>query len=472
MLEFWPHMTASAVIIADVVAVIHAVMTRRDSRAAAGWVTFVLLLPIVGAVLYVLLGVNRVRRRASALRSADHKPLDSLGPFARGTGDVDASLAGLVRLGDSLHHLPLVSGNQATLLDSGDEAFPAMLSAISNAQASITMATYIFDKDAWGLRFVSALGQAVARGVQVRVLIDGVGARYSFPTITRQLRRSGVNVREFLPPRLGLGLPFANLRNHRKLLVVDGTLGFTGGLNIRAGSVLADDPRHPTRDLHVRLQGPIVSQLQETFAEDWRFVAKESLDGPIWYPAPVSAGGILARGIAAGPDEDMDALPITLVAALNLARKRVAIVTPYFVPERTLYHALEVTALRGVIVDIIVPERSNVRLVNWAFWGSVDRLIEKGCRIWLSPAPFDHSKMAVVDGQWSLFGSANWDARSLRLNFEFCVEAYDAPLASEFEAACESRRVASKRLTTQMLVERRWLRKLRDASARLLTPYL
>ena len=187
-------------------------------------------------------------------------------------------------------------------------------------------------------------------------------------------------------------------------------------------------------DLQVRVEGPVVAQLQGAFAEDWLFTTGETLDGPQFFPALGSAGGVLARGIPDGPDEDFETIRWLLLGALATARDRVRIVTPYFIPDAALVTALDVAVMRGVSIDVIIPERGNLRVLQWAQTAQLWQVLERGCRVWLSPPPFDHTKLMVVDGAWTLLGSANWDPRSLRLNFEFDVECYGAELARSAEA--------------------------------------
>ena len=214
---------------------------------------------------------------------------------------------------------PLLAGNLIEPLVGGDAAFPAMLAAIDGATRSVSMMSYIFDNDRSGREFVEALKRAVERGVEVRVLIDAIGSRYSFPSIVGVLARAGVRVERFLESLVPGYFAYANLRNHRKILVVDGKLGFTGGLNIREGAVLSLNPKYPLHDLHFRLVGPVVLHLQETFAEDWAFSTKEILTGELWYPPLEPAGEMLARGIRYGPDEDIGEMRLALAGALSCA---------------------------------------------------------------------------------------------------------------------------------------------------------
>jgi cardiolipin synthase len=347
-----------------------------------------------------------------------------------------------------------------------------MLEAINQARHSVSLLTYIFDRDKVGLAFAHALGEATRRGVEVRVLIDAAGTRYSWPTILHALRKEGVRYGRFLPV-LSMGRLLAmNLRTHRKILVSDGLLGFTGGLNIRAGHCLKKNPRHPIQDLHFRVQGPVVTQMQEAFADDWLFTTGESLRGEKWFPEPQTAGQVYARGVIDGPDEDFEKLRWTLLGALSIARYSVQIVTPYFLPERALVAALNVAAMRGVRVDIILPAQSNLPFVQWASRAMWWQVLEHGCRLWVTPPPFDHSKLMVVDSCWALVGSANWDARSLRLNFEFNLECYDSELAARLEKLIDAKREQAREVTLQEMDGRPLPTRLRDGIARLASPYL
>ena len=265
---------------------------------------------------------------------------------------------------------------------------------------------------------------------------------------------------------------YANLRNHRKLLILDGRRAFTGGLNIRIGHCLARNPLCPIVDSHFHLVGPIVAQMQEVFASDWLFCQNESLVGPDWFPELSMSGDVLARGISSGPDSDHGKLRFVLLGALAAAQRSVTIVTPYFLPDAALITALNVAAKRGVAVDIILPENNNLALVKWAATAQFWQMLEFGCRIWLTPGPFDHTKLVLLDGLWTLIGSSNWDPRSLRLNFEFNVECYDLELTAHVQELITQKRAAAHCVTLEEVDSRPIPRRLRDGVARLFSPYL
>lgn len=378
---------------------------------------------------------------------------------------------GLERTGREVTGLSLVEGNRIELLTDGDETFPAMLDAIRSARHSIGLSTYIFDNDEAGEPFIEALADAVHRGVQVRVLIDAVGGLYSSPPVPKLLEARGIRTASFLKSFLPWRALYLNLRNHRKILVVDGRTGFTGGINIRAGCLSAATQGR-TQDLHFRVEGPVVSHLAASFVGDWVFTTGERLDGDDWFPALESRGDIEARGVSDGPDEDFETLRWTLLAALASAEHTVRIVTPYFLPDQTLVAALNLAALRGVTVDIVIPEHNNLRVVGWAMLGQIRQVLKFGCRVWLSPAPFDHSKLMIVDHAWTLFGSGNWDPRSLRLNFEFNVEAFDPAFAARAESAVWGKIGRARRLTIEEVDAWPVTKRIRNGLAWLFSPYL
>ena len=477
--DIWPYVSAGLHLALGLIMSGHVVLTKRDTRAAIGWVGVIWLAPLVGPVLYLLFGVNRIERRATSIRADQPRSPTTVAPSLHDVDSVrkvlgsnNAHLNPLVRLVGEVTHVSPTGGNRITPLLNGDDAYPTMIDAINRAESSVSLATYIFANDQTGEMFRHALSQAVSRGVEVRVLIDAVGARYTWPPIERSLRRAGLRVAKFLPTLVPARLHYSNLRNHRKIMVVDGRIGFTGGINIRQSSVMRHPCRRPIQDLHFCIEGPVVLHLQEVFAVDWAFCTDELLQGDRWFPTIPPVGTAVARGIADGPDLDFDKLRMTLLGAVDCAATSIMIVTPYFLPDEALITALSVAALRGVRVDIVLPEKNNLTMVQWASMATVREILTRGCRVWLSPPPFDHTKLMLVDDVWTLLGSANWDPRSLRLNFEFNVECYDTELASQLGQLLRRRREMSRLLTLADVDGRSLPVRLRDGIARLASPYL
>lgn len=458
-------MLAVSTVLLAIGTTVHIVLNKRESRAAAAWTGLVWLVPLLGFVLYLMIGVNRIRRRAKQITGGRLDVASGWRPAVEPQPEQDnmQSLAGLVA---RLTGQPLTGGNNIHLLQAS-EAMEAMITAVEEAHESIYLCTYIFGNDTAGHRMVAALEAACQRGVRVRVLVDGMGLLYSFPTIRRRLRRAGIPHSRFLYSLAPWRMPYLNMRNHRKVLVIDQLLGFTGGMNLRAG-YLAKPPT--VHDLHFAVRGPVVAHLLHSLATDWHFTTGELLDET--YHGPALQGDVLARAISAGPDADFEKRRLTLLAAIGSAQHEVRIMTPYFVPDQSLQMALYLACLRGVRVRILLPQNNNLRIVHWAAMHIIPWLIDKGCEVSLSSGVFDHGKLMTVDGCWSLIGSGNWDARSLRLNFELDMECYDKALATQLNRCFDRRDANARQVDSGLLSSWSAPRRVRNALAHLLEPYL
>lgn len=443
----------------------HVLMTKRDVPATIGWIGLAWLSPFLGALFYVAFGVNRVQRRARRLMRSAQNGDDRI------TGDIssDDPLERLKIAIGKITGQDTASGKVAAVLDCGDQAYPQMLAAIEGARSEIRLSTYIFRTDEIGKQFIGALAKAHRRGVRTRVLIDGFGGGFLLSSAYRRLRRQGVDAFRFLHSALPWKMPFLNLRLHKKILVVDGSAAFIGGLNIGGENLVAQRPKAPVRDIHFRLQGSIVRQIEEAFDDDWSFATGEEPNRRGRVPRTPPGGGA-ARTIVAGPDQEIDQLVLVLLSAINLARRSIRIATPYFLPAEQLITALRLAVLRGVDVRLVLPGANNHRLVAWAARTHIRPLLQTGCHVWRSPPPFDHSKLMTIDGEWSLIGSANWDTRSLRLNFELTVEFYDKELSAQLAEIIDAK--CADEITLEEIDSRGVVMKLRDAAARLSMPYI
>lgn len=476
-LNFWTITLALLSITGALAALGHLILRHRDHRSAAFWTALVVFSPLVGPLLYLFLGVNILRRQGRRYRSGIHEPWhdpvpEHPLPLAPAETCESQDHQQLARTLDRLSRFNFTTENSVRVLNGGDEAMPRMLEAIRSAQRSVTLASYIFEAIGIGADFVAELGAAVRRGVQVRVMVDDAGTRYSWPPVIEALRQAGVQARRFMPSRLVLRLITMNLRNHRKILVVDGETAFTGGMNIREGNMLSRKPAHPVQDMHFEVRGPAVAQIQRVFAEDWAFCTQEALEGERWFPALKPVGGASIIGVVDGPDEDLEVMPAVFFAALNAARHEVKIVTPYFLPPVVLIAALRMCAIRGVKVTILTPAENNIPFVSWAAQTLYPELLAAGCRIFESPPPFDHSKFFVIDGVWSFVGSTNWDPRSLRLNFEFNIACHDAELGGTLTAEMDRMLALSREVTREALDAAPVLQRARNGFARLFIPVL
>ncbi len=474
--NIWPHLVGGLTFLITVITSTHVILYKKNARSAFAWIGIIWLVPVVGTLLYIIFGINRIKRKAKILRSAlaefprtssfiNNIPSDEKAIF-------EDQFRRLSEMLEQIVEAPLLPGNKIIPLENGDHAYPEMLKAIEKAEETVTLSTYIFDNDRAGEMFLEALNSASKRGVDIRIIIDDVGARYSFPPITKRLKQMGIKAVRFLPTLLPTRLPFMNLRNHRKILVVDGRTGFTGGMNIREGHILNINPPYPVKDIHFLVKGPVVKQMQQVFAEDWYFCTGEVIEGEKWFPDIDSEGDVWARGIPDGPDEDFEKHLLTVQSALTIATNSVKIVTPYFLPEETLISTINLAALRGVKIDIVMPQENNIPIIKWASFNIMDQIMNENCRIWLTPPPFDHSKIMIVDDKWVLIGSGNWDARSFRLNFEFNIECYNSSLAREISEIVDKKISDAQRVTSEDIKNRSFPTKIRDGVAFIFSPYL
>jgi cardiolipin synthase len=446
---------------------LHVLAHNRNPGSAVSWIGLAWLSPVVGSVLYLLLGINRVRRRARSL--AVPTPDDAVIEALPGPPDCQ-HLAGLELAARRISRRNVQPGNAILMLANGDAAYPQMLAAIDGAAASVGLSSYIFRADQVGNDFIAALIGARRRGVEVRVLIDGYGGGYLRSSTYRKLRRARVPAARFMHSVLPWRMPFLNLRTHRKILCVDGRVAFTGGLNIGAENVVARNPRHTVLDSHFRIDGPGVAQVCEAFAGQWYFTTGEKLTGAAWFPALAPVGDSLVRAVTSGPDQDLEKIEMLVLEAIGCARSSIKIMTPYFLPDDRIITALALAAMRSVEVDLVLPEHSNHPTVDWALRAHIGPLLAAGCRVWTHLPPFDHSKLLAVDGIWCFIGSANWDMRSFRLNFEINLEVYHSGLIELVSAKITANQ------TTQVMsadLDRRSLPiRLRDNAAHLMLPYL
>jgi len=480
----FPHLEWLVIIFLELISWItaaHALLNKRDSRAALGWIAVCLLFSPVGPLLYFLFGINRVRTQGQRLGG----PLSMLMRIgAEGVvrpdhpvvqSKVPETYRPIAGLSGRVTNLPLLPGNYIEPLENGERVYPAMLNAIDQARESIYLCTYIMDTNRTGRRFIAALGDAARRGVDVRVILDGAGEYYYFPRAGKLLEKAGIPAKRFLPPKLLPPSIYINLRNHRKIMVVDGAIGFTGGMNI-GDRHMAADLSNALRvvDIHFRVYGPVIAQMEKAFLADWGFCGgNPHPSGPKTGPHPArSNGNALCRTVVDGPNEDIDKLAMIFVGAAATARQRICVMTPYFLPARDLVGALQAAALRGVEVTILLPSKSNLPYVKWASDNMLWMLLKEGVRIFYQPPPFVHSKLFLVDDYYTIIGSPNIDPRSLRLNFEMALEVYDPELNNNLAERFAKARSKSQEISLAEMDGRPLPVKIRDSLCWLFSPYL
>lgn len=468
------------------VAACHALLRKRDPRAALGWAAVCVLTPLIGPLLYVLFGITRTDSRAVRLmrKAARKVPGSDLhgGLFnARPKGYVEheklpSGVRALAVPGRRLTGRHVVGGNIVTAMHNGENAYPRMLEAINAASSHVFLSTFIFDDDSVGRRFADALCAAAKRGCDVRLLVDGVGAMHmALPSLfgeslRQRLVHHGVRVGRFLPP-LAFPPQFSiNLRTHRKVMVCDGIVGFTGGMNISAHHLAHTGKPDRVRDVHFEFHGPAVAQLQAGFLMDWDFVTGEPGHSPLCIPVQEREGAPFCRILMDGPGTVHDTIHDLFCAMVSEAKRSVRIMSPYFLPTHELAGALSSAVLRGVRVEVILPGYNNQRLVDWAMTHQLPELVLRGVDIRYQPPPFVHTKLMLVDGVYTLLGSANLDPRSLRLNFELVAEVFDPALTGTLTAFFHHTRNGSTPLNPRARLSLPI--RLRNAAAWIFSPYL
>jgi cardiolipin synthase len=441
------------------------VLQKREPIATLTWLLYLALLRWIGLVFYHYLGPRRFRRtRLKRLRSRER--LDA----SHGSASFRTESSPLMRLGAATTGYAPTTAREVRLLVDGAETFDAIIAAVAQAQKHVHLEYYVYEPDMTGTRLREALIERARAGVHVRLLLDALGSSRIGYAWLAEMRAAGVEVVFFHRTRWrlrGLWRPRLNYRNHRKIAVIDGVVGFTGGVNItdEENERLRDDAFH---DLHLRVEGELVRWLQLTFAEDWTYACgRPPVDEALWPPS--EPGPIEAIALPAGPDSPWEAIHRVMVSAIEQARERVWLCTPYFVPSEAARQALTSAALRGVDVRVLVPTMSDSRWVSAAARSYYDELHGAGASVFEYPGML-HSKALLVDGDVSVFGSSNFDNRSFRLNFELCVLFEDADVAASLAAEFRHDLLLARQVS--------WPRRLTlgqrlgEAWARLLSPVL
>jgi cardiolipin synthase A/B len=454
---------------------------RRGASATMGWVVILLVMPIVGLVAYYFFGRRRLKRTRSvykALRSASAaetgpatsrrhlRQQEALEEIASG------HRLGLVHLAERVSTRPLTGGNLITIYTHGGESLDAIHQAIAGARHHVHLEYYIFRPDGAGRRMLHVLESVARRGVKVRLLVDDVGSGELHRRDTRALIQAGGEFARFNPVLGARALHHVQLRNHRKIVVVDGETCFTGSQNVGDEYAGARGRLGTWRDTHLRIRGPATASLQQVFWDDWRFATGERSRSLELFPDVETSGDQWVHVVDSGPDIDSSAIHYLLFSAIATAERSVDLVTPYFIPDPALVESMQAAALRGVQVRLLVPGRSDSALVTYAGRWYYDELLETGVKIWEYQRGMLHAKTAVVDGWWSVVGTANMDQRSFFLNFEVNTVLYGHAAARRLSSDFESDLHYALPITLAQLhrMPRRF--RIYSAFARMLSPLL
>lgn len=457
------------------------VVIRKGDRApvALAWVVVVMVMPGVGLIAYLMLGEvwfgrKRMRRHAEVLARLDTPETHLHSDPRAGHANLEPSERQLARLAESVSHSHVTSGNRLSLHSDTDETLDAMIAAIDRAQHHVHLLTYIYLEDAAGERVGEALLRAAARGVPVRLLVDGLGSRAFLKSPLRgKLATGGVRVAEALPiSPFRMLVQRIDVRNHRKLLVVDGRVAFTGSQNIAAKGFAPKARYAPWVDCSVRIEGPLVRELQLIFVEDWFLDTNELLDDlmkihPEWDPQ-----GIPAQTVASGPNFNNAAVSSLLEAAVQVSEQELVLTTPYFVPDIALHRAISVAARRGVETHLVLPRRNDSRLVGLASRSHYEDLMDAGVRIHEFTEGLLHAKTVTIDRSLAFVMTANLDRRSFEINFEQSVIIYDTDFASQLRFLQQGYMDRSIEVSPHVWRHRPIAHRLAQNAAGLLSPLL
>ncbi len=453
---------------------------RKEPASTIAWILTLIFLPALGAILFLMFGRDRVRLPAKRKRELDRIVLAQLAaarpsdpPAGAAALPIATSLErALFRVGEHLSHLRATGGNKVDVLVDGEETYDAIGAAIDSARHHVHAQYYLIRNDATGRWFRDRLVAAAKRGVVVRLLLDGYGCLALGRSWRRPLLRAGARVADFLPMRSVLLQP-VNLRNHRKIVVVDGETAFTGGFNV-GDEYKAGMPGVGTwRDVHLRITGAAAAELQRVFFQDWAFATKEPIDSVAYFPRESpKRGDATVAIVTSGPDTRTEAIHRLFFGAIVGGEHEVAITTPYFVPDESILVAMELAAMRGVDLKLVLPSRSNHRVTFHAGRSFYTQLLEAGVDIREYAPGIVHAKTLIVDSAVSLVGSANMDLRSFRLNFEVHALVHDRAVAARLRETFQADISKSRRVDLAEWQARPWRARIKEGASRLVSPLL
>lgn len=450
------------------------VLDRRSPVATLAWIGILAWLPLVGALVYYFFGPRRLRRRK--LKRQESAKLIAKTMSALDEELDDTRWSGLARLAVAAGESPPLPAAGIELFFEGDPLYAAIVKAIDAAEHHVHVEYYIFDGDRIGELVRDALVRARKRRVEVRLLLDGIGAYALTDAFVAPLVAEGGEVAWFNPVS-GFRPRLANFRTHRKIVLCDGAVAFTGGMNVTRDHSARENGPRAWRDTHVTFRGPAARALQRVFLEDWTFATGRAPTlGEAYFPTmsaqPSDAFPTRVQVVASGPDRDLSAIHQFFFGAITQAQQRVWLSTPYFVPDEPMLAALVATALRGVDVRILVPARSDNVIVDLAARSYFPELVRAGVRLFAYEGRMLHAKTLVIDGELAVVGTANFDNRSFRLNFEVVAAVYDPACTDELARAFTRDLEHAPPIQPRELRRRDLLPRLGESSARLFSPLL
>ncbi|WP_084315711.1 cardiolipin synthase [Thalassobacillus devorans] len=456
-------------------------LERRDASATWAWLMVLLFIPVGGFLLYLIFGRRLSKKEIFTWDKKNRLGLlaavqDQLRSIEQDTLKLDhselESFEDLFYLHLKNNDALLTKDNQVEIFTDGQDKFHALIEDIENAKEHIHLLYYIIRDDQLGQRLSEALIKKAKQGVKVRVLYDDMGSRTLSRKYVKRLEKSGVEVEAFFPaliPKLNMKI---NYRNHRKLTIIDGKIGYIGGFNI-GDEYLGFNKRFGYwRDTHLKVEGGAVHNMQTRFILDWNHASRQDIHYEDRYYQAEPKGDVAMQIVSSGPDSEWEQIKHGYIKMILSAKDTVYIQTPYFIPDDSLLDAVRIASLSGVDVRVMIPKMPDHPFVYWATYSNVGDLLEAGAKIYIYQKGFLHAKTIVVDGKIASVGTANIDVRSFRLNFEVNAFLYHPDLAKELEDSFLEDIIDSTQLTVQLYKHRsKWIR-FKESIARLLSPIL
>ncbi len=461
-------------LVLSAIAVASLLRNKREPSSTIAWLVVVIAIPVLGTLLFWILGPQRLERSAEKRKERLHAKVPPRNPNRPPSHTADHSGLrdnSVLKLAKQISEYEVSFDNRVSILPDPATSLAAMREAVRRAKHFIHLEYYIIASDEVTRQLTGDLVDAAKRGVKVRILYDSFGSLFLKRIFFKDLINQGAQIAGFLPLSLAPQRLNFNFRNHRKILLVDGVLAFTGGTNI-GKQYLGRLSDNQWRDFLVQVEGPVCLQLSDVFAKDWLFTTKESLFLPEYFPEPSRAGDSIIQVLESGPDTPFHTLHQAIFLAINSAEKRVLLTTPYFVPDSAMMSALTVAALRGVEVHLLLPAKSDSALVQHASRSFYDTLLEAGASIYEYQPRILHSKVLIIDDRWTVIGSANMDVRSFRLNFELNLMVYGEDLSQKAAEVFHADLAQSKKVVREEFLKRPLKQQILENACRLLSPML
>jgi len=484
IMDFWSHAQIWLQILIIIIVVIVffiLVLQNRNPNKTLTWIFAILFIPVVGLILFYFFGKNYRKKRIFTKKGiADFRQTEKLIAWQSdhlldnldiNNKDIIDKI-GIIKLLLKNNKALLTIWNKVTILNNGTETFPAIFNAIKNAKHHIHLEYYMIEEGIIGNQLKDLLIEKAKQGIEIRLIFDDVGSWNISNKYIKELINAGIEAHSFIPVRFPRFAQRINFRNHRKIVIVDGTIGFLGGLNIADRYMYGIPDIGFWRDTHLMLEGTAVGSLQVVFLTDWQFVTNKLLDNCIYFPRYESKENTLVQIATSGPDSDWESIMQTFFYAIATARRYLYISTPYFIPNESIFTAIKTASLSGVDVKIILPSKSDSKLTFFGSMSYLEELLEANVSINMYNKGFTHSKILIVDDVFSSVGTANMDLRSFDQNFEVNALIYDEKIAKELKSSFMEDLSHCDKLTLEEFKDRPFIKRIAEGVARIFSPIL